>query len=257
MKVNDIQAVILAGGKGTRIREETDITPKPMIKIGKKPVLEHIMKRFMNYQINNFIVCTGYKNEVINQYFANYETSKDFSFNSSKKTITPLEKIDEFNIELLFTGDETNTGGRIFKIRDRIKNDLFMVTYGDGLADVDIKKLVDYHQSRNTIATITVTKLKSRFGYVEIDKNSLITSFKEKERENQQYSIGYMVFSKRVFDYLDDNSVLEAEPMKELAKNNQLSAFEHNGFFEPMDTYREFLNLNELWKKGIAPWDKY
>ena len=144
MNKEDIKVVLLAGGKGTRIREETEITPKPMIKVGKIPVVEHIMKRYIKFDLNNFIICTGYKSEVINDYFANYLTTRDFSINTSNNAITSLNKLPNFNLEVIFTGNETETGGRIYKIRDRIKNDTFIVSYGDCLADVDIDKLISF-----------------------------------------------------------------------------------------------------------------
>ena len=255
MNKDKIKVVLLAGGKGTRIREETDITPKPMIKVGKIPVIEHIMNRYIKFGLNNFLICTGYKNEVINNYFANYSTTRDFSINTSDNSITPLSKLPDFNLEVIFTGDETETGGRIYKIRDKIEEDTFIVSYGDCLANVDLDKLINFHKNKNKIATITVTKLHSRFGFVELDDESLVNSFREKEREKQLYSIGFMVFNKKIFDYLDDNVTLEKEPFTNLVKDEEIVAFEHEGFFEPMDTYREYLKLNKLWNLGNAPWE--
>tara|TARA_B100001287_G_scaffold169060_1_gene142207 strand:+ start:256 stop:1023 length:768 start_codon:yes stop_codon:yes gene_type:complete len=249
------QVVLLAGGKGTRIREETDITPKPMIKVGKIPVIEHIMNRYIKFGLNNFLICTGYKNEVVNSYFANYATTRDFSINTSNNSITPLNELPNFNLEVIFTGNETETGGRIYKIRDKIEEDTFIVSYGDCLANVDIDKLINFHKNKNKIATITVTKLHSRFGFVELDDESLVNSFREKEKEKQLYSIGFMVFNKKIFDYLDDNVTLEKEPFTNLVNDEEIVAFEHEGFFEPMDTYREYLKLNKLWDSGNAPWE--
>ena len=249
------KVVLLAGGKGTRIREETDITPKPMIKVGKIPVIEHIMNRYIKFGLNNFLICTGYKSEVINNYFANYSTTRDFSINTSNNSITPSGKLPDFNLEVIFTGDETETGGRIYKIRDKIEEDTFIVSYGDCLANVDLDKLINFHKSKNKVATITVTKLHSRFGFVELDDESLVNSFREKEKEKQLYSIGFMVFNKKIFDYLDDDVTLEKEPFTNLVKDEEIVAFEHEGFFEPMDTYREYLKLNKLWASGNAPWE--
>ena len=249
------KVVLLAGGKGTRIREETDITPKPMIKVGKIPVIEHIMNRYIKFGLNNFLICTGYKNEVVNSYFANYATTRDFSINTSNNSITPLNELPNFNLEVIFTGNETETGGRIYKIRDKIEEDTFIVSYGDCLANVDIDKLINFHKNKNKIATITVTKLHSRFGFVELDDESLVNSFREKEKEKQLYSIGFMVFNKKIFDYLDDNVTLEKEPFTNLVNDEEIVAFEHEGFFEPMDTYREYLKLNKLWDSGNAPWE--
>ncbi len=255
MNKEKTKVVLLAGGKGTRIREETDITPKPMIKVGKIPVIEHIMNRYIKFGLNDFLICTGYKSEVINNYFANYSTTRDFSINTSNNSITPLSKLPDFNLEVIFTGDETETGGRIYKIRDKIEEDTFIVSYGDCLANVDLDKLINFHKNKNKIATITVTKLHSRFGFVELDDESLVNSFREKEREKQLYSIGFMVFNKKIFDYLDDNVTLEKEPFTNLVKDEEIVAFEHEGFFEPMDTYREYLKLNKLWNLGNAPWE--
>ena len=214
MNKEKTKVVLLAGGKGTRIREETDITPKPMIKVGKIPVIEHIMNRYIKFGLNNFLICTGYKSEVINNYFANYSTTKDFSLNTSNNVVTPLSKLPDFNLEVIFTGNETETGGRIYKIRDRIEEDTFIVSYGDCLANVDLDGLMNFHKNKNKIATITVTKLHSRFGFVELDEDSLVNSFREKEKEKQLYSIGFMVFNKKIFDYLDDNVTLEKNPLQ-------------------------------------------
>lgn len=255
MNKEKTKVVLLAGGKGTRIREETDITPKPMIKVGKIPVIEHIMNRYIKFGLNNFLICTGYKSEVINNYFANYSTTRDFSINTNNNSITPSGKLPDFNLEVIFTGDETETGGRIYKIRDKIEEDTFIVSYGDCLANVDLDKLINFHKSKNKVATITVTKLHSRFGFVELDDESLVNSFREKEKEKQLYSIGFMVFNKKIFDYLDDDVTLEKEPFTNLVKDEEIVAFEHEGFFEPMDTYREYLKLNKLWASGNAPWE--
>ena len=255
MNKEKTKVVLLAGGKGTRIREETDITPKPMIKIGKIPVIEHIMNRYIKFGLNNFLICTGYKSEVINNYFANYSTTKDFSLNTGNNVVTPLSELPDFNLEVIFTGNETETGGRIYKIRDRIEEDTFIVSYGDCLANVDLDKLMNFHKNKNKIATITVTKLHSRFGFVELDEESLVNSFREKEKEKQLYSIGFMVFNKKIFDYLDNNVTLEKEPFTNLVKDEEIVAFEHEGFFEPMDTYSEYLKLNKLWDSGNAPWE--
>ena len=168
--------------------------------------------------------------------------------------LTKLNKLPNFNLEVMFTGNETETGGRIYKIRDRIESDTFIVSYGDCLADVDIDKLISFHRKHNKIATITVTRLHSRFGFVELDNNSIINSFREKEKEQQLYSIGFMVFNRKIFDYLDENIILEKEPFTNLVQDKEIVAYEHDGFFEPMDTYREYIKLNSLWESDSAPW---
>jgi len=224
------QVVILSGGKGTRMRELTETIPKPMVEIGGMPVLQHLINIFENFYDFEFILCTGYKSEIIEEYF------------ESKK-----------NIKVVYTGEETNTGGRLFKVKDFLE-DNFIVTYGDGLANVNINNLISFHLEKNEIGTVTVTNPVSRFGLVEFDNNNLVENFKEKPKLEGYINIGFMVFQKTFFKYLNEDSTLESDPLFNLSKDRQLNAFIHNGFFEPMDTYREFVNLNNLWNSGKKPW---
>jgi len=230
-KVNQI--VLLAGGKGTRMREMTEDLPKPMVKIGNIPVLDHLMKIFNHFGEFRFIVCTGYLEEKIREYY------KDNQY-----------------VEVVFTGNETQTGGRIKKVADKLDEN-FIVTYGDGLANVNINKLIDFHFSQKTIGTMTVTNPTSRFGLVEFDNKNLVEKFVEKPKLQGFVNIGFMVFNNKFLEYLDNQSVLESNPLTNLASDGELSAYIHNGYFEPMDTYREYLNMNKLFKSGNPPWNNF
>lgn len=225
------QVVILAGGKGTRMREMTEDLPKPMVRVGDIPVLEHLINIFERHAKFKFIVCTGYLENIIFDYFSKWE-----------------------NVEVISTGDDTNTGGRLFKVRDLLDEN-FLVTYGDGLANVDITKLIEFHNSHQKIGTITVTRPISRFGLVDFNKKFEVTKFIEKPMLEGYVNMGFMVFKKQFINYLNSYSTLETEPLIQLTNYNELNAFVHKGYFEPMDTYREFLNMNRLWNEGKAPWD--
>ncbi len=224
------QVVILAGGKGIRMREMTHDLPKPMVKIGGKPVLDHLINIFSSQGKFEFVICTGYLGEIIEDY---YKDSK--------------------NINVVFTGEETNTGGRLYKVRDILEEN-FIITYGDGLANVNIENLIKFHNSHNKIGTVTVANPVSRFGLVEFGENNLVTNFVEKPKLQGFINIGFMIFNRNFLSYLDDNSILESEPLNSLSRDSQLYAFTHNGYFEPMDTYREYLHMNKLWDTGKAPW---
>ena len=224
------QIVILAGGKGTRMREMTSDLPKPMVKIGDMPVIEHLMKIFLNFGDFEFIVPSGYLGYVIEEYFRGIK-----------------------NVKVIDTGMETNTGGRLKKIQEHI-NDRFLITYGDGLANVDIKKLIEFHKQNDSIGTMTVTNPTSRFGLVDFDKNNKVQKFIEKPKLEGFINIGFMVFENEFFNYLTEDSILESKPLVDLSNDGELSAFKHFGFFEPMDTYREYLNMNKLYESGQTPW---
>tara|TARA_Y100001935_G_C17305220_1_gene511895 strand:- start:1988 stop:2689 length:702 start_codon:yes stop_codon:yes gene_type:complete len=229
-KVNTV--AILAGGKGTRMREQTEFIPKPMVEIGELPILVHLINHFNKFGDFKFIICTGYKEEIIFDYF--------------KKN-----RLD--NVKLLETGFETNTGGRIFQLKDLIKDD-FIMTYGDGLSDVNINELINFHDVHKKTATITVTKPTSRFGLVNFDEKGKVKKFIEKPMLDSYINMGYMVLKQKVFEYLDDNVVFENEPLINLSKDEEIYAFKHKGFFRPMDTYREYLELKDMWDSGNAPW---
>ena len=253
-----MKVVLLAGGLGTRLREETDVKPKPMVEVGDRPILWHIMKTYAHFGHSDFVICAGYKGEVIKNWFANYRVlNSDFTV-SFKDTVS-LKFHSElaengWNATIADTGAETMTGGRIKRIQEYVGNETFLCTYGDGLADVDIKALLKFHRSHGKIATLTTVKPVSRFGVLDVDANNQVESFKEKPQAEGSINGGFFVFEPQIFDYLDDNSILEQEPLRRLAEKGQLMAFHHEGFWQPMDTYRELTILNELWKSGSAPW---
>ncbi len=259
MAISGLPLVVLAGGLGTRLRESTEFKPKPMVEIGNKPILWHIMKTYSLYNVNDFIICAGYKSDQIKQYFLNYkELNYDFSINTTSRDIKFFSSsIENWNVTVADTGDATNTGGRIFKVRDYIDQDTFLCTYGDGIADIDIKKLIDFHKSHKKLATVTVVKQPSRFGVVELTENSSVKLFKEKPLLEGWVSAGFFVFEKKFLEYLQIDSVLEKEPLNRLAEENQLMAYKHEGFWQSMDTYREQLLLNELIQNNQAPWVKW
>lgn len=229
--MNEIkQVVILAGGKGIRMREMTHDLPKPMVKIGELTVLDHLINIFQAQGMFKFIICTGYLGNSIEEYYRNRD-----------------------NIKVIYTGEETNTGGRLFRIRELLEDE-FVVTYGDGLANVNIKKLLEFHNSHNKIGTVTVTNPVSRFGLVEFNNEKVVTNFVEKPKLSGFINIGFMVFKTNFLNYLNENSTLESKPLEKLSNELELCAFIHEGYFEPMDTYREYLHMNELWSSGKAPW---
>jgi len=236
-----MKTVILAGGLGTRMREETEYRPKPMVPIGSQPILWHIMKLYASFNHKDFVVCTGYKSEMIRQYFRDFETSNlDFTISiGNRGVLTSHEELNEvgWKVTIADTGTQTMTGGRILKAQKYLGSETFMCTYGDGLANVDLSKLLEFHKSHGKIATVTCVQPPSRFGILNISPNSEVLNFEAK-----------------IFDYLEPNSVLEQEPLMQLAREGQLMAFKHSGFWQPMDTYRETLMLNEIWESGEAPW---
>lgn len=253
-----MKAILLAGGLGTRLREETEFRPKPMVEVGGKPILWHLMKLFAFHQITDFVVPIGYRGEVIRDYFLNYEArTNDFTIRLGHE-----HEIEYHNshletgwqVTVVDTGAETPTGGRVRRIRPHVEGERFMVTYGDGVADVDLGKLVAFHEGHGKLATMTVVRPLSRFGVVEIEPDGSVRSFREKPQTDDHVNAGFFVFEPEVFDYLTDDTALEREPLESLAEAGQLAAFTHDGFFQPMDTYREFTMLNAQWATGDAPW---
>ena len=254
-----MKAVLLAGGLGTRMREETEFRPKPMVEVGGRPVLWHIMKILSQHGITEFVICAGYKSEYIKNYFYNYGSANlDFSVTlGDRSSIVFHGNHDEFewNVTVADTGAETMTGGRIKRVEKYLGDDPFLCTYGDGIANVDITKLVAFHNEQGRIATMTTTQPTSRFGIVDIADDGTVAKFREKPKSEDWINIGYFIFNSGVFDYIEgDATVLEQDPLHNLAAENQISAFRHSGFWEPMDTYRESVMLNELWASGNAPW---
>ena len=254
-----MRAVILAGGLGTRISEETIIKPKPMIEIGGMPILWHVMKIYSHYGINDFIICCGYKGYMIKEYFSNYflhtsDVTFDFESNDCKFHST---KAEPWKVTLVDTGNDTMTGGRISKIKEYLDDDeTFCLTYGDGLADINIKDLIAYHHSHKCQATITASIAPGRFGSLLLDEDNSVSKFTEKPKSGDRYiNGGFFVLSKEVIDLIkDDKTLWEKEPLEKLSKNKQLIAFKHDGFWQPMDTLREKNYLEDLWLSGNAPW---
>lgn len=255
---NKMKAVLLAGGLGTRMREETEFRPKPMVDIGGKPVLWHIMKVLGQQGITDFVICAGYKGEHIKNYFYNYGTSNlDFTVRLGDPSGTIFHGSHEefeWNVTVVDTGESTMTGGRIKKIERFVQGETFLATYGDGIADVDLQSLLKFHRSHGKIGTMTVTQPTSRFGVVEIEESGLVSQFREKPKVNDWINMGFFVFQPSIFEYLTADSVLEEEPLRSLASLSELGAFKHSGFWKPMDTYREYLELNSVWNSNSAPW---
>lgn len=255
-----MKVVILAGGYGTRISEESMYKPKPMLEIGGMPILWHIMKLYSYYGFNEFIICAGYKQHVIKEWFANYflHTSNiTFDFSDGKNDIIVHNNVTEkWKVTVVDTGLDTMTGGRVKRIQSFIEDDDFMLTYGDGVSDVNINKLLEYHREQGYLATLTAFNIKQRFGVLDIDENHVVREFKEKSDDDSSLiSAGFMVLNKEIFDLIDgDLTVLEAGPLKRLAQRGQLSAYIHNGFWQCMDTKREMDMLESMWDGGQAPW---
>lgn len=254
-----MKVVILAGGKGTRISEESQLRPKPMVEIGGKPILWHIMKIYSSYGYNDFIVCCGYKGHMIKKYFVDYyEKESNLRIDLGKEKAEPLQNIAEpWKVTLVNTGLETLTAGRILKIREYVGDEPFMLTYGDGVADIDINELVDFHKKQGRIATISSTQPEGRFGAIKIDdEQHIVESFKEKARRDSSWvNIGFAVFEPQIFSYLGEGlTMLEAEPYEKLAADRQMSVYKHNGFWSPMDNIHDRDYLEKLWAKNAAPW---
>lgn len=255
-----MKVVILAGGKGTRISEESSLRPKPLVTIGGRPILWHIMKIYSSYGFHDFIVCCGYKGEYIKRYFARYglqHASVKFSLshlkeNGQTKDITDKEKTENWKVICANTGLETLTAGRILKIKKYIGEDEeFMITYGDGVADIDLTELIGFHRERGKILTISTTRPEGRFGAISIDQEGNVDSFKEKARRSQSYvNIGFMVANRKLFDYLGDGrEMLERGPFERLVADGQIAAYKHPGFWSPMDNIHDREYLEKLWSK--------
>ena len=250
-----MKAVLLAGGLGTRMREETEYRPKPMVEIGGQPILWHIMKNLARGGITDFIVASGYKSEVIYEYFARHSDWQ--SLGSPRPDAASFAGSDQeanWRVTLAFTGDVTGTGGRVARVADLVDGERFFVTYGDGLADVDVRQLIEFHELSGSLATLTAVQPTSRFGLMDIDDAGHVTHFREKPKMKDWVSIGYFIFEPDVLNYLSDDCGLEEDGLTRLAANGELSAFRHEGFWQPMDTYREYQILEGLWESGEAPW---
>ncbi len=255
-----MKAVILAGGLGTRLTEETQTRPKPMVEIGGKPIIWHIMKIYAAHGVHEFIVCLGYKGYVLKEYFANYYLHEsDVTFDIGRNVMeVHHRRAEPWRVTLVDTGDETMTGGRLRRVTDYIGNETFCMTYGDGVADLDIKRLLDFHAAQGSLATLTAVRPPGRFGALKIDGGH-VEAFQEKPvGDGGWINGGFFVLSPRVIDYIDnDDTVWEQEPLARLAREGQLGAFRHEGFWQPMDTLRDKRHLEELWESGRAPWKSW
>jgi glucose-1-phosphate cytidylyltransferase len=252
-----MKVVILAGGFGTRLTEETIVRPKPMIEIGERPMLWHIMKLYSSHGLNDFVICLGYRGYMIKEFFANYYLhTSDITFDVSANRMEVEQTTTEpWRVTLVDTGVDTMTGGRLRRVLSYLGDEDFCFTYGDGVADIDIAKLVDFHREQGKLATVTAVQPSGRFGAMVIDGTS-VTEFREKPAgDNAWINGGYFVISPKVGDYLkDDSTSWEREPLRRLAAEGELNSYRHTGFWQPMDTLRDKLRLQELWESGAAPW---
>jgi glucose-1-phosphate cytidylyltransferase len=252
-----MKVVILAGGLGTRLSEETSVRPKPMVEIGGMPILWHIMKIYSHYGFNEFIICLGYKGYMIKEYFANYFLHmSDVTIDLKKNKIETHQNFSEpWKVSLIETGDNTMTGGRIKRIQRYVGDERFMLTYGDGVSNVNLKKLARFHERSGTIVTLTATQPARRFGVLELDRDRVKTFLEKPPGEGGYINGGFFVCEPKIFDYLEnDQTILERAPLESLAKEGQLSAYRHEGFWYPMDTLRDKTYLEEQWATGKAPW---
>jgi glucose-1-phosphate cytidylyltransferase len=257
-----MKAVILAGGYGTRISEESAVRPKPMVEIGGQPILWHIMKMYSYHGINDFIICCGYKGYLIKQYFADYYLRRsDVTFDLQQNSMeVHTNACEPWRVTLVHTGHKSMTGGRIKRVRHYIGDETFCLTYGDGLSDVDITGAINFHREQQTLATLTAVQPTGRFGVFSLDQDeTLIETFKEKPHGDGAWvNGGFFVLEPAVIDYIvDDRTVWEHEPLERLAREGQLSAYRHEGFWQPMDTLRDKNVLEDLWASGQAPWRKW
>lgn len=259
-----MKVVILAGGKGTRISEESVSKPKPMIEIGGKPILWHIMKIYSSYGFNDFIICCGYKGYVIKEYFADYYlhmSDVTFDFSNQNRMQIHNNVAEPWKVTLIDTGLDTMTGGRIKRIKEYIpRGESFLMTYGDGVSDVNIGELIDYHNEKKPIATMTIIQPDGRYGAVDVDKKTgKVRDFVEKPvGDGGWVNGGFFVLDYKIFDYLDkDTMIFEKEPLERLAKKSELSAYKHYGYWQSMDSLRDKNVLEEIWKSGAAPWKRW
>jgi len=243
------------------MREETEFRPKPMVEIGGRPVLWHIMKNLAHFGVSDFIIATGYKSDMIKEYFLNYEAwNNDFTIGlGNRNSLTFHHAHDEahWSVTIAYTGENTLTGGRVLQASKYLDDQPFLVTYGDGLANVDINALRDHHASTGSLATVTTVQPTSRFGIINLDDSGKVITFAEKPKLEGWVNIGFLIMEPEFLKYLDPDSTLEAGPLVSLARDGRLTAYRHDGFWQPMDTYRESLALNDLWDSGAAPWKSW
>jgi len=254
-----MKVVILAGGFGTRISEESEFKPKPMIEIGGMPILWHIMKTYFFYGFNEFIICAGYKQHVIKEWFADYflhTSDVTFDFTNGNEMIIHNKRAERWKVTIVDTGLETMTGGRVKRIKEYINNETFMLTYGDGVGDINIPELLAFHKQHEKIATVSMYNFREGKGVLEVGKTGKIKAFREKsDTDGNLINIGFMVLEPEVFDYIDgDNIALEREPMNRMVEDGKLMGYMHTGYWQCMDTLREKRQIEELWYSGHAPW---
>jgi glucose-1-phosphate cytidylyltransferase len=254
-----MKVVVLCGGLGTRLREETEFRPKPLVEIGGRPILWHIMKTYAHHGFRDFVLCLGYRGNMIKEYFLNYEAmSNDFTICLGQKQQIQYNghhEEQDFRVTLADTGLDSMTGGRIKRVEKYLDGDTFMVSYGDGVSDVNIRRLLEFHKGHGKLATVTTVHPISRFGTVTVDDTGAVKQFTEKPQSEGSVSAGFFVFERAVLNYIDgDDCIFERAPLENLAADGQLKAYPHDGFFYAMDTYREYVYLNDLWAKGQAPW---
>ena len=255
-----MKVVILAGGMGTRISEETSVRPKPMVEIGGKPILWHIMKIYSSYGLHDFIICLGYKGYVIKEYFANYFLHmSDVTIDMTQNRMEVHQNSAEpWRVTLVDTGENTMTGGRIRRVRSYLGEDDFCCTYGDGVGDVNISRLIEFHKAKGTLATLTATKPPGRFGSINMSENKILNFQEKPEGDGAWINGGFFVLNPKIIDYIDgDETIWERSPMESLAREGQISAYLHEGFWQPMDTLRDKTHLEELWSSGKAPWKQW
>jgi glucose-1-phosphate cytidylyltransferase len=254
----DEKVVILCGGQGTRMREETEYRPKALVEIGGRPILWHLMRIYYYFGYRRFILCLGYKGSMVKEYFLNYQSMQhDFTLrlrSGAQHAWNHRDEVEDWEITFVDTGLETQTGGRLFRIRHHIQEDFFLANYCDGLSDINLDELVKFHKEKNKVATLSGFHARSRFGVVRVDENGLVNFWQEKPMLHDLTPGGFFVFSRRIFDWLDENCTLELEPMARLAKAGELALYPHHGFWYCMDTFKEAQALNEMWKQGHTPW---
>ena len=256
-----MKVVLLAGGIGSRISEESQYRPKPMLEIGGMPILWHIMKEYSHYGFNEFIICAGYKQHMIKEWFADYflhTSDVTFDFTQGNKVIVHNQKTEPWKVTVVDTGLYTMTGGRIKRIQKYVGNEPFFMTYGDGVCDVNIQQLLEYHKSQKKIATLTAVKVEQRFGVLQIEDGT-VKAFREKAKmDGDPINAGYMVLEPQIFDYLsNDSTIFEKEPLERLAQNNELASYMHTGFWQCMNTKKEHEQLEKMWMDGTAPWKSW
>lgn len=255
-----MKVVILAGGLGTRISEESHLKPKPMIEIGGRPIIWHIMKIYSTYGLTDFIICAGYKSYVIKEYFLNYfvhNSNITFDLKNNKMEVHHSDA-EPWRVSVVDTGEHTNTGGRVKKVKEYVGNEPFCLTYGDGLSDLNIADLISFHKNHGKLATVTSVLPPGRFGRLHIEKKQVKSFVEKPEGDGFYINGGFFVLSPKVFDYIDgDETIWERTPLEKLAKDEQLMAFKHDGFWQPMDTLRDKNQLEESWSSGKAPWKKW